>query len=224
MKKIYCVEDDQNIKELIEYTLKQTGFDVVGFECASTFFKALESTPLPDLVILDIMLPDKDGLEILADLKKNKLYAHLPVIFLTAKSGQLDTVKGLDSGADDYITKPFDILELVSRINAVLRRMPKNISSSILSLGDIEIDSVRRIVTANSTPVNLTYKEFELLYYLISNKSVVLTRDQIMNEVWGTDFEGETRTVDVHIRTLRQKLGASGECIKTVRNVGYKVD
>ena len=224
MKKIYCVEDDLNIRELIEYTLKQTGFEVVGFECAADFFAALSSAPYPELILLDIMLPDKDGLEILKELKQNKATAPLPVIFLTAKSGQLDTVKGLDSGADDYITKPFDVLELVSRINAVLRRMPKKTKANCLSYNNILIDTERRIVTVDESTVNLTYKEFELLYYLIYNKSVVLTRDQIMNEVWGTDFEGETRTVDVHIRTLRQKLGEAGECIETVRNVGYKVN
>jgi len=224
MKRIFCVEDDLNIRELIEYTLKQTGFEVSGFECAADFFKALSDT-LPELVLLDIMLPDKDGLEILKDLKKDRRTAQLPVIFLTAKSGQLDTIKGLDSGADDYITKPFDVLELVSRINAVLRRVPKKEEKlSSLSYKNIEIFTDKRIVTVDETPVNLTYKEFELLYYLILNKSVVLTRDQIMNEVWGTDFEGETRTVDVHIRTLRQKLGKAGEYIGTVRNVGYKVD
>lgn len=223
MKKIYCVEDDPNIRELLEYTLKQTGYEAVGFECASDFFKALSSAPYPELILLDIMLPDKDGLEILKELKNNKATAQLPVIFLTAKSEQLDTIKGLDSGADDYITKPFDVLELVSRINAVLRRVPQRAKAVCLTYRDIEIDSEKRIVTVCGREVNLTYKEFELLYYLISNKSVVLTRDQIMNEVWGTDFEGETRTVDVHIRTLRQKLGKAGEYIGTVRNVGYKV-
>ena len=223
MKKIFCVEDDMNIRELIEYTLKQAGFEAFGFECAADFYSALEKD-LPDLILLDIMLPDKDGLEILKELKENKKTEKLPVIFLTAKSDRLDTVKGLDRGADDYITKPFDILELVSRINAVLRRIPQNKKSRSIFYENIKMDTDRRCVFVDDKEVTLTYKEFELLYYLIANKGMVLTRDQIMNEVWGTYFEGESRTVDVHIRTLRQKLGRAGEYIETVRNVGYKIN
>lgn len=223
MKRIFCVEDDANIRELIEYTLKQAGFEAQGFECAADFFAALGGAE-PDLVILDIMLPDKDGFEILKELKENKKTEDIPVIFLTAKSDRLDPVKGLDSGADDYIKKPFDILELVSRINAVLRRVPSRKKGGVLSYKSIDIDADRRCVFVDGGEVSLTYKEFELLYYLVLNKGMVLSRDKIMNEVWGTYFEGETRTVDVHIRTLRQKLGEAGEYIETVRNVGYKIN
>lgn len=223
MKKIFCVEDDTNIRELIEYTLKQAGFEAQGFECAADFFAALECAE-PDLVLLDIMLPDKDGIEILKELKADKKTENLPVIFLTAKSDRLDAVKGLDSGADDYIKKPFDILELVSRINAVLRRVPDRKKGGVLSYKSIDIDTDRRCVFVDKGEVSLTYKEFELLYYLVLNKGMVLSRDKIMNEVWGTYFEGETRTVDVHIRSLRQKLGEAGEYIETVRNVGYKIN
>lgn len=223
MKKIFCVEDDTNIRELIEYTLKQAGFEAQGFECAADFFAALEAAE-PDLVLLDIMLPDKDGIEILKELRTDKKTENLPVIFLTAKSDRLDAVKGLDSGADDYIKKPFDILELVSRINAVLRRVPDRKKGGVLSYKTIDIDTDRRCVFVDKGEVSLTYKEFELLYYLVLNKGMVLSRDKIMNEVWGTYFEGESRTVDVHIRSLRQKLGVAGEYIETVRNVGYKIN
>lgn len=223
MKKIFCVEDDANIRELIEYTLKQAGFEAFAFESAADFFSALKNG-LPDLVLLDIMLPDKDGLEILGDLKNNKATASLPVIFLTAKSDRLDTVKGLDRGADDYITKPFDILELVSRVKAVLRRVPQVKKENRISYKNIIMDTDRRCTFVDNKEISLTYKEFELLYYLISNKGMVLTRGQIMNEVWGTYFEGESRTVDVHIRTLRHKLASAGKYIETVRNVGYKIN
>lgn len=223
MKKIFCVEDDINIRELIEYTLKQAGFEAKGFESAEDFYAALQND-FPDLILLDIMLPDKDGLQILKELKASKKTSSVPVIFLTAKSDRLDTVKGLDSGADDYIKKPFDILELVSRINAVLRRVPQKEQANNISYKNISIDPDRRIVFANGKEISLTYKEFELLYYLVSNKGMVLSRDKIMNEVWGTYFEGESRTVDVHIRSLRQKLEEAGEYIETVRNVGYKIN
>ena len=220
MKKIFCVEDDDNIRELIEYTLNQTGFEAKGFACAGEFFSELESD-VPDLILLDIMLPDKDGIEILRELRSAEKYAKIPVIMLTAKSGRMDKIKGLDTGADDYITKPFDIMELVSRIKAVLRRYKKETSDKVNYRG-IELDRKCRTVTADGENINLTYKEFEVLSLLISNPGMVFTRDRLMNDVWGTDFEGETRTVDVHIRTLRQKLGKFGEYIETVRNVGYK--
>lgn len=223
MRKIYCVEDDSSIRELLEYTLRSSGFDVRGFENASDFMTALSGS-LPSLVLLDIMLPDRDGMQVLHELRFRNETKSVPVILLTAKGGRLDKIKGLDGGADDYITKPFDVLELVSRINAVLRRTsaPDENKKASLHYKDVEIDTDSRTVTVAGTPVALTFKEFELLYYLVSNKGIVLSRDKLMNEVWGTDFEGETRTVDVHIRTLRQKLGSAGEYIVTVRNVGYK--
>lgn len=225
MRKIFYVEDDSNIRELLEYTLKASAFSAKGFENASTFLEAL-SNERPDLILLDIMLPDIDGLQILNDLRRKSETKDIPVILLTAKGGRLDKIKGLDLGADDYITKPFDVLELVSRINAVLRRTSGNgnTQKSSLEYKDIQINAESRTVKVAGEQIALTYKEFELLYYLLSNKGIVLTRDKLMNEVWGTDFEGETRTVDVHIRTLRQKLGHAGEYIVTVRNVGYKAE
>ena len=221
MKKIFCIEDDINIRELVEYTLTQTGFSVSGFENAREFFDAVQEA-LPDLVLLDIMLPDKDGMEILKELRKNPVTCNLPIILLTAKSSQIDKIKGLDSGADDYMTKPFDIMELISRINALLRRLSPG-TNDILTFREITLSLAKRTVTAGGSPVSLTYKEFEILRMLIENQGAVLTRDMLMNKVWGTDFEGETRTVDVHIRTLRQKLGDAGSYIETVRNVGYKI-
>lgn len=225
MKKVYCVEDDANIRELLVYTLGVSGFEASGFEDERQFRCAL-SSQLPDIILLDIMLPDTDGMQILASLKNDANTVNIPVIMLTAKGGRFDKIKGLDSGADDYITKPFDILELVSRINAVLRRMktPVEKHSPVVEYKDLLLNTDSRSVCVNGTQVSLTYKEFELLYKLLGNKGVVLTRDRLMNEVWGTDFEGETRTVDVHIRTLRSKLGSAGDYIITVRNVGYKVE
>ncbi len=222
MKKIFCVEDDVNIRELLEYTLTQSGYDVCGFENAEGFFSAIKSG-VPDLVILDIMLPDKDGMDILRELRQVSSTKHLPIIMLTAKSSQLDKIKGLDSGADDYITKPFDIMELISRINALLRRTSAPASGDCLAYKNLVLDLPKHKVTACGQVVSLTYKEFELLHILIENQGTVLTRDTLMNTVWGTNFEGETRTVDVHIRTLRQKLGSCCEYIETVRNVGYKI-
>ena len=217
---IYCVEDDINIRELIEYTLQQSGFDFCGFENSADFFKKL-SEKKPDLILLDIMLPDKDGISILKELRISPLSKQLPIIMLTAKSGQLDKIKGLDSGADDYITKPFDVLELISRIKALLRRTERN--ESVLKFKNINVHQEKRIVTVNSKIISLTYKEYELLCLLIQNTGIVIDRQRIMNEIWGVEFEGETRTVDVHIGTLRQKLGSSGNCIETVRNVGYRI-
>ena len=222
MKKIFCVEDDESIRELIEYTLNSMNFECTGFCDGSSFFEALQKE-IPHLILLDIMLPDKDGFEILSDLKERQEYKNIPIIMLTAKTSQIDKIKGLDKGADDYITKPFDIMELISRINAVLRRTVKEESFDTVSLNEIKIHIQSRKVYSNGSEISLTYKEFEILKLLLTNKGVVLTRDRLMNEIWGTDFEGESRTVDVHIRTLRQKLGDSGKYIETVRNVGYKV-
>lgn len=221
MKRIYCVEDDANIRELVCYTLSRTGNETSGFGDAESFFEAVERS-VPDLVLLDIMLPDKDGMEILRTLRARTATERLPIIMLTAKSGQVDKIRGLDSGADDYITKPFDIMELISRVNALLRRTaPK--TGDVITYKKIKMRISERLVTVDEKPITLTYKEFEVLQLLAENRGRVLTRDMLMNSVWGTDFKGESRTVDVHIRTLRQKLGEAAEYIETVRNVGYKL-
>lgn len=222
MTKIFCVEDDPSIRELIVYTLNASGFLVEGFDCAESFFSALK-TNLPQMVLLDIMLPDIDGIQILKKLRMQSETSNLPIILLTAKSDRLDKIKGLDYGADDYITKPFDILELISRIKAVLRRStPLHSPISDLSCESILIKTSSHKVYVNDHEVALTYKEYELLKLLVENKNTVMSRATVMNKIWGVDFEGETRTVDVHIRTLRQKLGDGGRYIETVRNVGYR--
>lgn len=221
MKTVYCVEDDNNIRELVCYTLTQTGSEAVGFADAESFFAAVGER-LPNLVLLDIMLPDKDGMEILHELRSNARTERLPIIMVTAKSGQIDKIKGLDGGADDYITKPFDIMELISRVNALLRRVAPE-TSDLITYKKMTLALSERTVTVSGKPVTLTYKEFEILRLLAENRGKVLTRDTLMNRVWGTEFEGESRTVDVHIRTLRQKLGEAAEYIETVRNVGYKL-
>lgn len=221
MQKIFCVEDDDNIRELTVYALEQHGFEISGFSCAKDFFEALKNE-MPSLVLLDIMLPDIDGLDILSRLRQTGETENLPVIMLTAKSGELDKVKGLDSGADDYITKPFSVMELISRVKALLRRTSAD-NDNIIKYGSLCADKLRRKVTADGSEVILTFKEFELLFYLLKNKGIVMTRDNLLKHVWGYDFEGESRTVDVHIKTLRQKLGDSGSVIETVRNVGYTV-
>lgn len=224
MINIYCVEDDTSIRELIVYTLSASGFCIKGFDCADAFFEALK-IETPNLVLLDLMLPDTDGMEILRSLRSDERTENLPVILLTAKSDRINKIKGLDSGADDYITKPFDVLELISRVKALLRRSEKSFSAkkAQLSLGNITVDLSSHKVYVGKDEVLLTYKEYELLSLLITNKNTVLSRNVLMNKIWGTDFEGETRTVDVHIRTLRQKLGESSRLIETVRNVGYRV-
>jgi len=224
MKKIYCVEDDSNILELIEYTLESMDFDCNGFGCGKDFFDCLEKE-IPDLVLLDIMLPDMDGMEIMKKMKESPVWCDIPVILLTAKTSQISKIKGLDGGADDYITKPFDVMELISRINAVLRRCKvSKKEENLLVYKDLSVDEKARKVSSTDNPdIQLTFKEFELLKLLLIDRGTVLTRNVLMNKVWGTDFEGETRTVDVHIRTLRQKLGKCGEYIETIRNVGYKI-
>ncbi len=223
MPKIYCVEDDENIRELIVYALNNNGYEAMGFENSIDFYKMIH-TSMPNLVLLDIMLPGEDGLQILQNLRKNQNTKDIPIIMISAKSSEFDKIKGLDLGADDYITKPFGVMELISRIKALLRRiyLPNN-SPNILTLNNILIDYKKRSLSIDGEPIQLTYKEFELLFYLFQNQDIVLSRDQIMNEVWGFDFEGESRTVDVHIGTLRQKLGNNGNIILTIRNVGYKV-
>lgn len=220
---IYLVEDDMNIREIETYALKTSGYEVKGFESGETFFKELEYM-LPDLILLDVMLPKEDGLSILCKLRDDKRTKHIPIIMVTAKTTELDKVKGLDAGADDYITKPFGIMELVSRVKALLRRSAGNVQSTGIFCENVELNIEKHSVTVDNQNCELTYKEFELLRYLLENQGIVLSRDKIMERVWGFDYEGETRTVDMHIKTLRQKLGDAGSIIKTVRNVGYKVE
>ena len=221
---IFCVEDDSNIRELVVYTLETTGFKARGFEDGKEFLEAL-TLETPELVLMDIMLPGEDGIELLKRLKASPKTRDIPVIMVTAKGAEYDKVKGLDLGADDYVTKPFGLMELISRIKAVLRRSQKssNELQDIIKVGDIEIDTKKHEVTASGDIVNLTLKEYELLKRLMKNSNIVMTRDLLLEEIWGYDFDGETRTVDVHVRTLRQKLGKSGERIETVRGVGYRM-
>ena len=221
---IFCVEDDGNIRELVVYTLESTGFQARGFEDGSSFLEAL-ALETPELVLLDIMLPGEDGMELLRKLKASKKTKDIPVIMVTAKGAEYDKVKGLDAGADDYVTKPFGMMELISRIKAVLRRSAKGSVSSedTFEIGEIRLDPKKQEVTVQGEVVNLTLKEYELLKRLMKNSNIVLTRDQLLEDIWGYDFDGETRTVDVHVRTLRQKLGDAGEQIETIRGVGYRM-
>ena len=221
---IFCVEDDANIRKLVIYTLQSTGFEAKGFEEGKSFFEAV-SKEIPELIILDIMLPGMDGMEILNRLKQNSRTKDIPVIMATAKGAEYDKVQGLDAGADDYVTKPFGMLELVSRVKAVLRRTQKHTddSKNMIEVKGISIDLKKHEVLAGGQTVVLTLKEYELLKRLLQNPNIVLTRDQLLLEIWGYDFDGETRTVDVHVRTLRQKLGEYGDRIETVRGVGYRV-
>ena len=219
---IFCVEDDSNIRELVVYTLETTGFKARGFEDGKEFLEAL-ALETPELVLMDIMLPGEDGLELLGRLKSSPKTREIPVIMVTAKGSEYDKVVGLDSGADDYVTKPFGMMELVSRIKAVLRRSGKVEDRMDMETSGVHIDVKKHQVTVDGKEISLTLKEFELLEKLMRNQGIVLTRDQLLTEIWGYDFDGETRTVDVHIRTLRQKLGEKGEIIQTVRGVGYRV-
>ena len=214
---IYCVEDDSNIRELVVYTLETTGYKARGFEDGKAFLEAL-ALETPELVLMDIMLPGEDGMALLKRLKASAKTQDIPVIMMTAKGSEYDKVLGLDSGADDYVTKPFGMMELISRIKAVLRRTEKN----AMKIED-KIVLKKHEVTVEGEPVSLTLKEFELLRRMMKNLGIVLTRDQLLEDIWGYDFDGETRTVDVHVRTLRQKLGKAGELIETVRGVGYKM-
>ena len=220
MRKIFVVEDDLDIQEIVLYALRSAGFEAQGFEKSMEFWPALEES-LPDLLLLDIMLPGEDGLSILKKLRSDTRTKPLPIIMLTAKGSEFDKVKGLDAGADDYIAKPFGVMELISRVNALLRRIGHH--ADTLTYQNITLDSARRSVLIDGEKAILTYKEYELLYYLLLNVGLVCSRDKILEAVWGFDFEGESRTLDMHIRTLRQKLGAAGEHIKTVRNVGYQL-
>ena len=222
MALIYAVEDDKNILEIEMFALKNSGYQVEGFECAHDFYKKLEEKQ-PDLVLLDIMLPDEDGLEIVAKLRRRPETKKLPVIMVTAKEAKYDKVRGLEAGADDYITKPFGMMEFVARVKAVLRRCSRQEEDKELKCDDLRLSVGRHKVYWKEEKVELTRKEFELLQYLMENKGLVMTRNQILCHVWGYDFDGETRTVDVHVRTLRQKLGEAGNLIETVRGVGYRI-
>ena len=223
MALIYVVEDDVNIREIECFALKNSGYTIEDFECAKDFYIKVRER-VPDLVLFDIMLPDEDGLEIVKKLRKKAETRRLPIILVTAKTSEMDKVKGLDIGADDYLTKPFGVMELISRTKALLRRSQNMSEEKFLTLGDIVLDDEKRMVYINEKPCDLTYKEFELLKMLLQNAGIVIPREEIMVRVWGMDYEGESRTLDMHIKTLRQKLGESGSRIKTVRNVGYRME
>lgn len=220
MALIYIVEDDENIREIEMFALKNTGYEVQGFDCASAFYARLKEK-IPVLILLDIMLPDEDGLSIVKKLRATAETRKVPIIMATAKTTELDKVKGLDIGADDYITKPFGVMELISRVKALIRRSYGMEEERMLRLGPVFMDDEKRAVYVNDQPCELTYKEYELLKLLLLNAGIVASRDMILDRVWGTDFEGESRTLDMHIKTLRQKLGPAGTMIRTVRNVGY---
>lgn len=219
---IYCVEDERNIRELIVYTLESSGFQAKGLCDGEELYAALEKK-LPDLILLDIMLPGEDGMSILKQLKEDERTGDIPVIMVTARGAEYDKVLGLDGGADDYIAKPFGMMEFVARVKAVLRRRTPKVTANELGTGNLRVLIDQHKVLVEDVPVELTLKEFEMLRYLLENKGIVLTRDQLLTHIWGYDFDGETRTVDVHVRTLRQKLGDAGHLVETVRGVGYRV-
>ena len=219
MALIYVVEDDKNIREIETFALKNTGYDIRDFECAGDFFLEMDVRK-PDIILLDIMLPDEDGLEIVKRLRADGETRNIPIILVTAKTSEIDKVKGLDMGADDYMTKPFGVMELISRVKALLRRSQKG-EEKVLHIGRVCLDKEKHQVTVDGSLCELTYKEYELLKLLMNNAGIVTSRDSILERIWGTDFEGESRTLDMHIKTLRQKLKEAGSMIKTVRNVGY---
>ena len=219
---IYIVEDDRNIQEIELFALKNSGYQATGFETAKEFYKALNEK-LPELILLDIMLPDEDGLSILKRLRSRADTQKIPVILVTAKTSEIDKVKGLDGGADDYIAKPFGVMEMIARVKALLRRSG-GMEENMLTCGNVTLDGEKRMVYVDGKTIELTSKEFELLKLLMKNHGIVISRDVIMERVWDSSFEGESRTIDVHVRTLRQKLGDGGALIKTIRNVGYMVD
>lgn len=221
MALIYIVEDDESIREIETFALKNAGNQVVSFECAKDFFQRLNEL-IPDLVLLDIMLPDENGNEIVKKLRQNAATRRLPVIMVTARTSELDLIKGLDDGADDYIKKPFSVMELISRVKAMLRRTETE--NQCLILDDLVVNEEKREVTMKGKILEVTYKEYELLRYLMSNQNIVLRREKILERIWGIDYEGESRTLDMHIKTLRQKLGDYGTRIRTVRNVGYVIE
>ena len=220
---IYIVEDDRNILEIETYALKNAEFEVEGFTAAKPFFDAL-SDKTPALVVLDVMLPDADGLSVVQKLRRHPEYRKLPVIMVTAKTSEIDKVKGLDMGADDYMTKPFGVMELISRVKALIRRSTETAEETCLMLGNITLDNAKHKVYVNDEPVELTFKEYELLRVLLSNAGIAVSRERLMERVWGSSFEGESRTLDMHIKTLRQKLGEEGAHIRTVRSVGYRIE
>ena len=221
---IYCVEDDSAIRDIEVYALRSTGFEAEGLESGEQLFEAIKKQ-LPELIILDVMLPGEDGLEILRRIRQSAVTRSVPVIMATARGEEYDKITGLDSGADDYLVKPFGMMEMVSRVRAVLRRSGGGESAQkLLTLGSLALDPASHTVTVNGQAVTLTLKEFEILRTMMAKPGVVFTRDRLLSEVWGTDYDGETRTVDVHIRTLRQKLGDAGALIGTVRGVGYRME
>lgn len=219
---IYLVEDDNSIRELVAYTLHSAGFDAEGFEKPSAFWNAMEKE-IPSLILLDVMLPEEDGISILKKLRASAKTKKVPVILLTARGSEYDKVMGLDSGADDYVAKPFGMMELLARVKALLRRTEGEPEVAEHILGELCVSQSRHEVTVGGDEVILTLKEFELLSLLLENKGRVMTRDQLLNSIWGYSFDGENRTIDVHIRTLRQKLGSCGQYIETVRGIGYKI-
>lgn len=220
MTTIYIVEDDQNIREIETFALKNSGYSVYDFEVAKDFYKKLDEQ-VPNLIVLDIMLPDEDGLSIVKTLRQRVDTKDVPIILISAKTKEIDRVKGLDMGADDYLCKPFGVMELISRVKALLRRSHSSSNDTSLSVHEIYLDDEKRSVYVNKELIELTYKEYELLKLLLINHGIVLTREKLMEKVWSTDFEGESRTLDMHIKTLRHKLLDAGRYIKTVRNVGY---
>ena len=221
MALIYIIEDDNNIREIEEFALINAGHKAIGFSCAKDFYKEL-SNILPDLILIDIMLPDENGNDIVRRIRSSADTGRIPVIMVTAKTTELDMIKSIENGADDYIKKPFSVMELITRVKALLRRTQSE-ETKALVLDNLVVNPEKHLVTVNGNAVSLTHKEFELLSVLIINRGIVLTRDAIMNRVWGTDYEGETRTIDMHIKTLRQKLGEYGSRIRTIRNVGYTI-
>lgn len=220
---IWCVDDDNTILEIEVYTLKQMGFEARGFTDGLSMLEAL-GKEIPELIVLDIMMPELDGIEILHKLRSETKYKNIPVIMATAKGTEMDKISGLNSGADDYLVKPFGVMEMVARVKAVLRRTTKDISSENIAIGSITLNEKSHKVTVNGEKVDLTHKEFELLKLFMNNPNMVFTRDTLMSQIWGTDYIGETRTVDMHIKTLRQKLGSAGSQIKTVIGVGYRLE
>ena len=220
---IWCVEDDPGIRDIEVYALRSTGFEARGFETGDAFWEALQQAQ-PELVVLDVMLPGLDGLELLTRMKANSAFCRIPVIMATAKGAEFDKIQGLDLGADDYLVKPFGMMEMVSRVKAVLRRCSPKPVSQLLKMDSLILDPDAHTVTADGVRIGLTYKEFELLKLFLSHPGTAFTREQLLSQVWNEDYFGETRTVDMHIRTLRQKLGSYGSRIETVRNVGYRLE
>ena len=220
---IWCVDDDNTIRDIEVYTLTQTGFEAKGFADGISMLEALK-TEKPELIVLDIMLPGKDGVEILKEIRSNPETRKIPVIMATAKGTEMDKIQGLDTGADDYLVKPFGVMEMVSRIKAVLRRCEPDEKEEVLSIGKITLSDNEHLVIVNGEKVVLTFKEFEILKLFMSNPGIVFSRDKLLSEVWEIDYLGESRTVDMHIKTLRQKLGDAGALIETVIGVGYKME